>query len=202
MRVVFLNSGHSFVDGFTDVLGFLEQEQPLEAGLLREIQDAPGLVVGLADRTSPRSFALEFGFECGETAVGELEEDQAQNGYRVLGCLEVGVGPQLVCRFPEASRELLDIPFRWLGGDHAEYMIEHGTGRGPTRGGSSTVALPSHWWPRPRAHPVWPDSREAIIFEWTIADRLRRRHSGTDGQANGLRDGCGFSSYALAGLCR
>jgi hypothetical protein len=50
-----------------------------------------------------------------KAAVGELEEDQAKDRDRILGGLEMGVGPQLIRCLPQAVGDVLDVDLRRIG---------------------------------------------------------------------------------------
>ena len=80
-----------------------------EARLLGEIEDACRLVVGLADLPTAGAFARQLALFLGETAVGELEEDEPQDRDGVLRSFEVGVGPKLVCGLPQAGGDVVDV---------------------------------------------------------------------------------------------
>ena len=72
-----------------------------EAGRLRHVHDAPGLIVGLTHLTAPGRLARQFLLHLGEAHVGVAEEDQAQNGEAVLGGGQGGVGSELVSGLPQ-----------------------------------------------------------------------------------------------------
>ena len=107
-------------------------------GLLGEVEDALGLVVGLADLAAAGALARQLGLGLGEPAVGELEEDQPQDRDGVLGRLEVGVGPQLVRRLPQAVGDVVDVDLGVLfwgevggvGGGEGGGLMSRALGRG------------------------------------------------------------------------
>ena len=86
-------------------------EKIREPGLVRQVEDAAALVVGLADGPAAAAPAGEIGLRLGEAAVGELEEDEAQDRNRVLAGLEVRVGSELVGGVPEVGGDLVDVDF-------------------------------------------------------------------------------------------
>jgi hypothetical protein len=69
------------------------------------------LVISLADRAAPGALSSEVRLHLGEAAVRELEEDEPEDGDRVLRRLEVGVRAELVSGLPEAGSDLVDVDF-------------------------------------------------------------------------------------------
>src|SRR5207302_618963 len=112
-RVLVLDGGHRVVDGLAEVVALLESKQICETRLPGQVEDAFRLIVSLADLAASRSFPRQLSLQLREAAVGELEEDQPEDRDGVLSSLEMRVGPKLVCGFPEAGGDVVDIELRW-----------------------------------------------------------------------------------------
>jgi len=95
-----------------DILALREFDQPLEAGLVRQVENTPGVVVipgdgALATPSGMHSpFCLDLLLGVGELVVGVAQEDQPQHGDRVLGRFESGISAQFVGGVPEAFFDL------------------------------------------------------------------------------------------------
>ena len=100
--VLGLDGLHGVVDGLADVGAFGEVEEVGETGARGDVEDALGLVVGLADAAASGGLGGQGLLGLGELVAGVAEEDEAEDGDGVLGGLQLGVGPELVGGVPEA----------------------------------------------------------------------------------------------------
>ena len=75
-RVLLLDRGHRVVDGLAEVVALLQTQQVGEPRLLGEVEDSPGLVVGLTDLPAAGAAARQLCLRLAEPTVGELQEDQ------------------------------------------------------------------------------------------------------------------------------
>ena len=109
LGILLLDGRHGLVDGLPAVQTAGEMEQPVEPCLIGEVQDALSLVFLLGERVALRRLGSQDRVGLGEAVIGELEEDQAQDGDAVLRRLEVGVGAQLVSRVPQVGGDVEDV---------------------------------------------------------------------------------------------
>ena len=68
----------------------------------------------------------QFTLGHGEFVIGEAQKDQAQDGHRVFGGFELGVGAQFVGGAPEAFFEIGQV-----GGHDEPSVDDKEKGRGP-----------------------------------------------------------------------
>jgi hypothetical protein len=72
-----------------------------EAGFVRQIDDAGGVIIRGADLPPRSGLRLDFLLHRCEPDIGVAQEDEAEDGGRVFGRLEGGSSPKLVGGIPE-----------------------------------------------------------------------------------------------------
>jgi hypothetical protein len=72
-----------------------------ESGFVGEIDHARGVEIRWADGAAGSGLRLDFLLHRHEPDIGVTQEDQAEDGGRVFGWLQVGSGPELVGGIPE-----------------------------------------------------------------------------------------------------
>jgi hypothetical protein len=123
-----------------------------------------------------------------------LRKIRPRTGIAYSADLEVRVGPKLVGRFPQPSREVLDVGCSGLCGDEVRYMIRRAPGRRPTRatrpspkpdefGGASRAAA------RPSTEPC---SAKTVPSSLTPSCVGRHCHVGRSAPRRLRRSQCGF----------
>ena len=76
-----------------------------EPRLIRQIDDARGMEIRGADLPPRSGLRLDFLLHRREADIRIAQEDQAEDGGRIFGRLEGGVGPELVGGVPELPFE-------------------------------------------------------------------------------------------------
>ena len=107
--VLRLDGAHGVVDGRADVGALGQLDQGREARRLGQVEHPLGLVVRRADLAPSAACALQFLRRRLELVVGIAQEDQPQDRDGVFRGLQLGVGPQLVRRVPQAGFDIVAV---------------------------------------------------------------------------------------------
>ena len=107
--VLRLDGAHGVVDGRADVGPFGQCDQRREARRLGQVEHAPGLIVRRADLAPPAACARQFLRRRLELVVGIAQKDQPQHRDGVFRGLQLGIGPQLIRRVPQAGFDVVAV---------------------------------------------------------------------------------------------
>ena len=109
VRIGVFDGPHGIVQCLAEVVALGQRHQSREAGLGRQVHDAPGLVVGRFRRQAALGLRGKFLVDGGEPSLGVTQEQEAEDGSAVLGGPQSGVRPEAVSSFPEAIFEFLEV---------------------------------------------------------------------------------------------
>ena len=138
--VLRLDGPHGVVDGRADVGALRQLDQRREAGRLGQVEHAPGLIVRLADRAPPAACTRQFLRRRLELVVGIAQKDQPQHRDGVFRGFQLGIGPQLVRRIPQAGFDIVAVMIH--GFSRETVLICYLTS--VTRGGTSLRGVGFH----------------------------------------------------------
>ena len=109
VRVRALDRRHRVVDGFPEIRAFRQADEAVETRLVRQVQHTSGVIVGGADLAAAGTATFKLLVHSREAEVRIAEEDEPQDGRRVLRRPEAGIRPKLVSRLPQAVLQLSQI---------------------------------------------------------------------------------------------
>ena len=107
--VLRLDGAHGVVDGRADVGPLRQLDQRRETRRLGQVEHAPGLIVRRADLPPPAACARQFLRRRLELVVGIAQKDQPQHRDGVFRGLQLGIGPQLIRRVPQAGFDVVAV---------------------------------------------------------------------------------------------